>query len=322
MPRWWLALPDGDECRVLIHDTSMTIGRCYRYSSLTAAIADKASPLRLYFDARFPNIRPVQTEFRLSSGPILVDTKGANGGTLGSAFDFLVRMNLGPSHVPEVALHWFRNDPRMLAGLHGAVADAQQEAATSQGGGASERLMRACWVFALTTEVFRIRGIVPGSALATLPPNGPITADLLLELAPEVAVREMTSLQSYAVDHLYPSLPSDGALALGPTFAASRLCSADADVIVDGLLLDIKTHLGGKSKTGRRDGLSLHDTYQLLGYVLFDRPDEFGIKRVGIYSARYAHLATWDLSEFLTTLGGGPVDLAAERQKIWEFLGG
>lgn len=133
---------------------------------------------------------------------------------------------------------------------------------------------------------------------------------------------EMQALESQAVDHLYPYLSKAKALALGPTFAASRLCSADADLIADGLLLDLKTHLGSKSKTGRSDGLSLLDTYQLLGYVLFDRPDEFDINQVGIYSARYAHLVTWDLDEFMTKLAEGHVDLAAERVTTWELLGG
>lgn len=156
----------------------MTSSNGYRYTSLTAAIADKTSPLRQYFDARFPNLRPIQTEFRLSSGPIVVDAGGANPGTLGAAFDFLVRMSLTPSHTPIVAIAAFAGSTRMLPVLRDVVTDAQQEATAADGGAASDRLIRACWLFALTTEVYRTGGIAPGSPLATLRYRAEITVDL------------------------------------------------------------------------------------------------------------------------------------------------
>ena len=133
----------------------------------------------------------------------------------------------------------------------------------------------------------------------------------------------MQALHLLAVEHLYPRVPVGASLALGPTFAASELCNADADVIFDGCLLDIKTRLGDKTaRGGRSDSVSLQDLYQLLGYVLFDRPDEFGIEQVGIYSARYAHLMTCPIDTFLATLAGAPVDLAPERELTWALLQG
>ena len=199
--------------------------------------------------------------------------------------------------------------PLLEAGV-GVVDDLGEEVVQTDEGAdiASERLIRSCWLFALTTEVYRLNGIIPGSPLAELRHRVSATVDDLLDLVPDVGMLEMKALHSHAVDHLYPHLPRGDALALGPTFDGSTLCPADADLITDGLLLDIKTHLGGKTKTGRTDGLSLMDAYQLLGYVLFDRPDEFAINRVGIYSARYAHLTTWDLSDYLSSLAGGTVD--------------
>ena len=101
---------------------------------------------------------------------------------------------------------------------------------------------------------------------------------------------------------------------LGPVFAASSLCGADADLISNGLLLDFKTRIGKKNARGERyDALSLEDLYQLLAYALFDRTNEYSLKRIGIYSARFGSLTTWDLSQALKTLANGPVSLDAER---------
>lgn len=111
---------------------------------------------------------------------------------------------------------------------------------------------------------------------------------------------------------------------LGPTFDASVLCAAGADLIAGDLLLDIKTRAGHPNPgTGvRSDALPLDDIYQLLGYALFDRSDRYGIRRIGIYSARYGKLTTWDLIRALDLLAGEPVVLAEERETVWGLLGG
>lgn len=62
------------------HDTVMFMS--YRYSNLTGAIADKASPLRQYLDQRYPNLKPVQADCRADAGELLVDGGGASSGTL------------------------------------------------------------------------------------------------------------------------------------------------------------------------------------------------------------------------------------------------
>jgi hypothetical protein len=79
---------------------------------------------------------------------------------------------------------------------------------------------------------------------------------------------------------------------LGPEFDASRrdggpdkrLIAAEADLICNGLLLDIKTKLGTKNtKSGiRSDALAIDDIYQLLAYALMDHSDSYGINSLGI----------------------------------------
>ncbi|WP_404503122.1 hypothetical protein [Arthrobacter sp. GAS37] len=139
------------------------------------------------------------------------------------------------------------------------------------------------------------------------------TAKRLLSLIPEDAFRQLKELDTLAQEHLFPNLGAP--FHLGPTFDGSILCPADADVISNGLLLDFKAAVKGNA-------LSREDLYQLLGYTLFDRSDGYGINRIGIYSARFAALISWELKSTLELLAGEPVNLAEEREKVWGLLGG
>ena len=112
--------------------------------------------------------------------------------------------------------------------------------------------------------------------------------------------------------------------ACNSTFDGSALCAADADVIANGLLLDFKTSLGAKVARpgGRSDRLDLTDLYQLLSYALFDYSDTYRIRRVGIYSARFGHLVSWNLAGLLETLAGTTVSVEQARREVWAALGG
>lgn len=103
-----------------------------------------------------------------------------------------------------------------------------------------------------------------------------------------------------------------GLWALGPTFAGSALIRADADVIAAGLLLDLKT----VSKLS----LGITDLFQVVGYALLDFDDEHQITELGIFSARYAYLATWGLGALLEELAGHPVSLQGTRMEFRGLL--
>jgi hypothetical protein len=294
-----------------------------RYPSLTAALSDKRSPLRVYLDSRFPNRAPIQSAYRISAGTLRVAAGEANPGTVGAAFDCTVRMVLDPTHVPTVPLLGFIDSPEHIAVIR-EVSELAGRAADCRTSAAPDDLLRACWALALCAEVYRIGMVAPGSPLALIQDDA-FTATTLMGLATPAAIQQLRQLHEIAVDCLYPALPFPAArLSLGPTFDASRLCAADADAIVDGLLLETKTRLGAKNeRTGNRsDVLPLEDLYQLLGYVLWDRSDKYAITSLGFYSGRYGHLTVWPLADFLTTLAGDSVDLAAEREVVWRLLGG
>lgn len=85
---------------------------------------------------------------------------------------------------------------------------------------------------------------------------------------------------------------------LNPTFgdASRAIAGADADIIIDDLLLDIKV---------RKDAaIAAEDFHQLIGYYLLY---EIGgidsiyyiphITRVGLYSARYRLLSAWPVKD-------------------------
>ena len=288
----------------------------YRYQNLTSAIADRSSPLRQYLDAEFPHVAPVQRAYRESSGPLLVDgTPGVDPATLGAAFDLRLRFVLAPDQVPVQAMQAFQRSAAAVEVI-GEVADAAAAARS----GDEELLSRATWALALCVEVYR-SGLRRGSVLERVIAGGRFTPEVLLELAPPGALRQQARLGEVAGQELLRQL--SGRVAVGPTFAGAAYCPADADLLICDLLPEIKTRLGVPDRRSgqRHDRLSAADLYQLLGYALFDHSDAYAIRRLGLYSARYGHLAEWGLGALANELAGRPVDLAAERARVWEMLG-
>ena len=79
---------------------------------------------------------------------------------------------------------------------------------------------------------------------------------------------------------------------LNPTFVGSRdLLGADADLIVEGCLVEIKTTIQRRVRDNWID--------QLLGYVLLDYEDQFQINEVAIYLARQQTTLRWPIGLLL-----------------------
>jgi hypothetical protein len=139
-------------------------------------------------------------------------------------------------------------------------------------------------------------------------------ADELLALAPPAALGQLTAFRHVFETALLPKLTGRrGPWALGPTFTGSALIRADADLIVARLLLDLKT-------TAKKPSLGITDLFQVIGYALLDFDDEYKLDELGIFSARYAYLATWDLGALLEELAGGQVSLQGTRTEFRELL--
>lgn len=100
----------------------------------------------------------------------------------------------------------------------------------------------------------------------------------------------------------------------GPTFAGSKDVSADADLIADGLLIDVKS-------TRRVSLFPKASALQLLGYLLLDYGDTYQIDEVGIYLSRAAALVTWPVELYLALLGTRRRELPELRAAFSELLG-
>ena len=84
---------------------------------------------------------------------------------------------------------------------------------------------------------------------------------------------------------------------LNPAFEGSYdVGGADADLIVDGALLEIKATV--------RPEINLDWIRQLLGYVLLDYSDSHQIKAIGLYMARQGILFQWELEDAIQRLSG------------------
>jgi hypothetical protein len=287
---------------------------------------------------RFPHVKDKQRRYRDSVGALVVDSAGGNAGTMGDAFDWAVRFLVHPQPSLELALVGVRRRFPQLGGaaiemaghlgyenssepLPAHLGSSRFDGPTDGSAVDENTLLRGCWAFGLLTQVYRLGAIHPGSDLAKLDLDRVGAADLLALASPH-AVEELRHLCSLARSALLPAFADRrGPWAVGPAFEGSKLMHADADLIARGLLVELKTNLGDKRADGsRRASLDGSTLLQVLGYVLLDFHDEFAIDEVGLYAARYGHLATWRLPELLDELAGRPVDLAVERVAFRDLL--
>lgn len=97
---------------------------------------------------------------------------------------------------------------------------------------------------------------------------------------------------------------------LNPQFAGSiDIGGADADLITDGCLWEIKT-----TRQPRAQGEWLR---QLPGYVLLDYEDEHAIDRVGLLLPRQGTRFSWPLTELIAELSErDDLDLATLRERF------
>ena len=102
-------------------------------------------------------------------------------------------------------------------------------------------------------------------------------------------------------------------LLLNPIFDGSvAVGGADADLIVAGTLLDIKTTLNPR--------ISRAMLWQVLGYALLDWDDRYGIRRVGLHLPRQAVTLDWSVDRLAETLECS--DWGTARQRFRQMLEG
>lgn len=162
-----------------------------------------------------------------------------------------------------------------------------------------DALNRHCVVLALMEEVART-----GKTSDSILVSDKLRSKSLVDIAEPHWVDDLRELSYRFYDNYSQiiSLP----FVLNPSFDGSEdIGGADADLIVDGTLIDIKTTIKQEIKP--------EFIWQILGYTLLDYSDRFRINGVGLYMSRKGIFFRWDLDEALQGLRRG------ERQPIDEL---
>lgn len=160
---------------------------------------------------------------------------------------------------------------------------------------AERKLARYCYVLALFEEVFRCGLDAQHRTRPLFVPTTKPSVKELLAIPRTPWLDDLCAISALFYER-YEHLLSRPHV-LNPTFeGSSDVGGADADMVIDGCLIDIKSTVQPK--------LDSEYLYQVAGYLLLDYTDRLNINTLGIYMARQGMLFTWPVSEFLYQLTG------------------
>lgn len=297
--------------------------------SLTSHLKDPQSPIAQFMKLRLSNTRPITTRVNseLRSATTLLPSNFGPGypwALVGMAVDYRLRYYFAatPSQqfvayqgAYDLAAQLFANPTTFeqlgearsshasfyedVESLDAFFEDLNQFVATIQIAGKriaatdDEHLARYCIALSLFETFFR-SGQIHELLLA---PAVCANADELLARVETTWARDVCQIgQRFYEEHA--SLLT-GPYILNPTFVGSvDVGGADADFVVDGCLIDIKTTKNPKIEPSW--------LYQIVGYLLLDYDDTFAIRSVGIYMARQGKLFKWSADDLLITLANNP----------------
>lgn len=294
--------------------------------SLTTEIKNRSSPVSRFLAERFPGHLAVvrgAKERLTAATPILPASEvGYPWMLVGTALDFRLRFSFAPTRVRDLLTvqigmdKLYQNRPDLVPldegraimrdlvpALDGIVKETRP-AGRRLDRPDEERLCRYCAGLALFDDF----GRSPRVPNRLVSPRTVASADDLLALADPAWVDDLCALSWAFYDQCGDLLSS--ASVLNPQFRGGRdVNGADADLILDGCLIEIKT-----TKAPALTRIMLE---QAIGYALLDYEDEYRIREVGVYMARQGVFLRWPLDALLATMGGGPVpDLAQVRDEF------
>ncbi|WP_412030511.1 hypothetical protein [Deinococcus yunweiensis] len=232
----------------------------------------------------------------------LVPRRSTRANLTGTAFDYLLRFELQRRH-PAIAMHqgWWVAEyalPQapMPRKARLAVTEARQlHAAFVAGMGHLKDMALTCTVLAKFDFIYRAGWTDPD----LLRPDVDIAGELLdlLAVVP------------------WTAFTAERRLILNPSFgvASQAVGGADADVVLDGCLIDVKTTVKAE--------MSLDQLRQLVGYAVLAHLDAMyvlgpgpmsnyagsGVQQVGVYYARHGALGRFDLLDIVPPAAWGGV---------------
>lgn len=289
--------------------------------TLTSQLSDKNSQVSQFMRSRFPNtlafLKIPRKQVRESPIQLRPDIpEGASPypySAIGMAIDYRIRYYFEVTPNEElIAYRGFRRfDSRRitnffekLEGLISSLKPVGNRLSAHQ----EDDLNRYCFLLALLEDTVRPAPQHESPLYA----SSYGSTEELLDIAEPHVLSDMREL-SWAFYDNYSHLLSRPHT-LNPTFEGSRdVGGADADLIVDGTLMEMKTSSKSEIKT--------EALLQLLGYVLLDYSDKYGLDAIALYMARQGLYLRWDLEEALRGLcGEHPPTLEDLRAEFKEML--
>ena len=234
------------------------------------------SDVRAKFKQEFPKQKLVPSQ------EILAPLLSKNPRLIGTAFDYLMRFHAKYVNPQAIEQEWIAEKSLRLLRQSGSkrlyeqgylvITQAKEHYLEFlKTGQATEALIQSALGLAKLDPMYRIRKIEGN-----------------LQQLEEKDVEDLKNLIALIE---WKKFKSSGVVVLNPTFGlASKLVgAADGDLIIDDLLIEIKTFSKFK--------LERDDFNQLIGYYTLARigsidgaPPQHKIKRLGIYFSRYAYL--------------------------------
>lgn len=306
--------------------------------SLTSHLKDHQSPLARFMKEHFSNTRGITTPInsQLRSATTLLPSVWGSGypwALIGMAVDYRLRYYFAATPSQQFVAH---QGAYLLAMMSGASNSGQSRAlqaphtpfyedfellqaffegldqfvATTQTSGKllsvsdDEHLARYCIALSLFEVYFRSGRV--DELFST--PIACMNEEELLARVETTWARDVCQIGRRFYEQHAPLLMKP--CVLNPTFMGSGdVGGADADFVVDGCLIDIKTTKNPKIESNW--------LYQIVGYLLLDYKDTLAMRSVGIYMARQGKLFRWSVDELLATLAqDSTVTLATLRKEF------
>lgn len=251
--------------------------------SLLAFLSQK--DVRDRFNQTFPKPKFANNQ------PLLAPPRTKNYGLIGTAFDYLLRFQIKAINphaiergwVAQNTLRFFKNQgmTRLYEQAYLFITEAKEHYAdflkTQQ---MTDKLIVSALRLAKLDAIYRTKKIDPN-----------------FEQIDDEDIADLKAL----FDIVNPKhFTSSGTILLNPTFGLGSdvVGGADADLIIDDALIEIKTV--------KEFALERRDFNQLIGYYILsqfdaidDAPPGLEIKRLGIYFSRYAYLFVFDVSDVI-----------------------
>ncbi len=294
--------------------------------SIIAALRDPESFVRQFMSEQFPYTRSVvrAANSELKEADTIRPAEPVGWATVGAAADQRIQFYLGnPSgHLRDqrrgvqggafllqqdvgLNLRWIGISleegqsvlgsvvPDFFSKLEEVISRSRQSS-VGLGEDDEDLLCRCCVVLTMFEQMGRLM-LTPQTLFIN--PTPAKSVEELLSRIPESWVEDLRNISLAFRESQKDFISEANKVTFAPVFPGGSVVNgkSEADLLVDGLLMEIKTTVAPKIKSEM--------IYQLLGYTLLDRADEYRIRRVGVYMARQARLVSWELSELLSALG-------------------